>query len=118
MSPLQHGLRAARHTLVCVAAMVPLLAAADSQLGAARDSVRAAARVDFKIVIPPALYLASSGINRVTIVSNSRNVTLSAGAHGSVVLSAPAGKVIAQDSRCRADSTPANPPVVCTASMP
>lgn len=102
------------------ALLVPLMTTADSKLqtGAQNAALNASAQVNFKVVIPPALYLASTGANRVTVMSNSRNVTLSADAHGSVVLSAPAGKVIAQDSRCRPDSAPGNPPVVCTASMP
>jgi hypothetical protein len=114
---------AAFNGLVAAAAWLPLLAAADSHLQskAPGAAFRAAAHVDFKIVIPEVLYLRSGAAAKVSIMSNSRNVTLSASAPGSlvqpgsnVILRASAGKVIAQDADC----TLPNRPVLCTASMP
>jgi hypothetical protein len=113
------------------ALLVPLMTTADSKLqtGAQNTALSASAQVNFKIIIPPALYFASVGPNRVSIMSNSRSVSLSAGGesalakgspvtHGSVVLSASAGKVIAQDSRCQPESASLPHPTLCTASMP
>jgi hypothetical protein len=110
--------------LLGVAALLPLMAAADSRLqGAAPGAaLSAGAHVDFKIVIPEVLYLRSGGAEKVSIMSNARNVTLSATAPESeahpgshVILRAAAGKVIAQDADC---TLPKSRPVVCTASMP
>jgi hypothetical protein len=112
------------------ALLVPLMTAADSRLqtGAPTTALSASVQVNFKIVIPQVLYLGNAGLDTVSIMTNSRNVTLSADvrasdssphAHGNVVLSAATGKVIAQDSRCKPDSpgTGAHQ-VICTASMP
>jgi hypothetical protein len=125
--------------------LLPLFAAADSELGAAHVSLRAAARVNFKVVIPPVLSLdmpggAQSGrdARSVAIFSNNHNVTLAATlrssgeARATVLLSSGARKILAQKVVCMPDSSRAAalPPiarrsgdstvagVVCTASMP
>ncbi|HEY1312234.1 MAG TPA: hypothetical protein VGE92_00060 [Steroidobacteraceae bacterium] len=110
--------------LLSVAALLPLMAAADSHLQSTAPgaALSAQAHVDFKIVIPEVLYLRSGAADKVSIMSNSRNVTLSATAPESaahlgshVILRASAGKVIAQDADC---TLPKSRPVICTASMP
>jgi len=129
--------RASTTLLSTAACLLPLLAAADSHLGTqgANGTTRAAAHVDFKIVIPQVLSMQSAGTGRVSIMSNSRNVSLSAGVRtadanvlgrGNVILSASAGRVIAQDAECaaiargnaRGNARAASSPVICTASMP
>jgi hypothetical protein len=143
--PFQHGLRAARVTLASSAAMLPFLAAADSQLDVGRTSLRATAHVNFKVVIPTVLSLdmpndAASGRDApgISIFSNNHNVTLSATmrsseeSRGTVVLSSAARKVIAQKIPCTPGSgSPAALPttarrgnalgadgLVCTICMP
>jgi hypothetical protein len=115
---------AACNGLLGLAALLPLMARADSHLQSTAPgaALSATAHLDFKIVIPEVLYLRSNSAQKVSIMSNSRNVTLSAaapdnGAHPAshVVLRATAGKVIAQDADC---ALPNSHPVVCTASMP
>lgn len=150
-----HELYAARLTPlvaagVTAALLLPLMVAADSriQTGGARTALSATAHVNFKIVIPTVLYLnVGSGSDRtadtdtVAIMSNGRHVTLNAAlrahdstvpARGSVILSAAARGVIAQDARCTPLPTPAataqantrdpvlagTHQVICTASMP
>jgi hypothetical protein len=113
--------------------LLPLMAAADSHLGtpAANGTSSASAHVDFKIVIPQVLSVQAAGAGLVAIMSNSRNVSLSAGTrsgdadvhnHANVILSAVAGHVIAQDAKCaaiaRGGARGASQPVICTASMP
>jgi hypothetical protein len=115
------------------ACLLPLLAAADSHIDsqAPNGTTRATAHVDFKIVIPQVLFLQAAGAERVAIMSNSRNVSLSAGVRGAdaevrprgnVILSAAAGKVIAQDAECarfvRGTASANSSAVICTASMP
>jgi hypothetical protein len=120
------------------ALLLPPTAAPDShlqaQLGSAASS--AAAHVNFKIVIPPVLYLHVASPNegaadpRVAIMSNNHNVTLTATNRtpantvaGTFILSAAARKIIAQEAVC----TPSAGThrglghgygLVCTASIP
>jgi hypothetical protein len=120
------------------ALLLPPTAAPDSHLQAQAGSAAssAAARVDFKIIVPPVLYLHVASANesaadpRVAIMSNNRNVTLTAtfrtpantGA-GTFILSAAARKIITQEAVCT-PSTSAyrgmshGTGVVCTASIP
>jgi hypothetical protein len=143
----QHGLRAARITLASsVAMLLPFLAAADSQLqlGMATTSLRATARVKFKIVIPAVLSLdaprdAATVPQTVAVFSNNRSVALAAtfgsseDARKTVLINSAARKVIAQQVACAPGSDPAAAPapigrrpvasnvgggVVCTACMP
>ncbi len=129
------------------ALLLPFMAVPEShvQTGTVNTAASATAHVNFKIIIPPVLYLSVAGGNNgiegadtVAVMSNSRNVTLSATLHpsgdarGSVILSAPGRKLIAQDSQCAlGNSHPAaasSPDrgglaadagrLVCTASMP
>jgi hypothetical protein len=126
----------------CAAMVLPFLAAADSHIQTAASSaaLRATAHVEFKIIIPKVLYLQVGDSGPVAIMSNGRNVSLTATvrapaanpAHGNVILSAAARKVIAQDAECTpGDLHPAAAAVgvhsgvaidasrvVCTASMP
>ena len=100
------------------ALLLPLMVAAEShiQTQAASAASAATARVNFKIIIPTVLYLRAgggrdriAGAETVAVMSNSRNVTLSATVRtldsdhprGSVILGASARKVIAQDAPCR-----------------
>jgi hypothetical protein len=117
------------------ALLLPSVVTAEShiQTKAASTALAAPARVNFKIVIPTTLSMhvgnASdrvAGAQTVAIMSNSRNVTLSATvrtpdadalAHGNVILSAAARKVIAQDAPCAPGDARARR-VVCTVSMP
>lgn len=122
------------------ALLLPLTAATDShiQTGAPSAAVDATAHVNFKIIVPQVLYVRTAGAETMAILSNSRNVTLTAtvrnsavtanqptsadAVRGNVILSAAARKVIAQDAACRPGGP--HPPlavagqVVCTASMP
>jgi hypothetical protein len=125
------------------ALLVPMLAVPESRIQSegAGTGLQATAHLNFKIVIPKVLYLHVAGVNdrdaqTVAIMSNSRNVwltatlrtpqaqTTGAAAHGSVLLSAAARKVIAQDTACTLSEPRAGraPPgaaeLVCTASMP
>ncbi len=125
------------------ALLVPMLAVPESriQTAAAGAAAQATAHVNFKIVIPKVLYLHVAGVGdreaqTVAIMSNSRNVWLTAtlrtpqtqgtdaAAHGNVILTAAARKVIAQDTACtlsgpRAGRAAAGAAqLVCTASMP
>jgi hypothetical protein len=132
------------------ALLLPLVVAADSHIRTESASAAAVAttHLDFKIVVPTVLSLhvggandRTSGAETVAIMSNGRNVTMSATvrtpephvhARGSVILNASARKVIAQDAMCAvgdvpvtsaAPSTggPANADIrraVCTVSMP
>ena len=108
----------------------PFLASADSsvQSGAKGARLTATAHVNIKIVIPPALSLAvrggdrpGAGIPSVSVLSNMHNASLgstqgaSSDTRGRVILSAAAGRIIAQDAACRSTDTL---PVVCTASSP
>ncbi len=136
------------------ALLLPISTGAEShlQMGAPGTALKATAHLDFKIIIPPVLYLDVSdhgarvpGAQPVTVMSNSRNVTLAATAssadtaRGNNILSAAARKVIAQDAFCTLGPThvtqaaphaaaqasagtrtraAATQPVICTASMP
>jgi hypothetical protein len=97
------------------ALLLPISTGAEShlQMGAPGAALKATAHVDFKIVIPPVLSLDVNersvrvpGAQPVTVMSNSRNVTLAATAarsdtaRGNIILSAAARKVIAQDAFC------------------
>jgi hypothetical protein len=131
------------------ALLVPMMAVPESRIQeGAGTGLQATAHLNFKIVIPKVLYLHVAGANdrgaqTVAIMSNSRNVWLtaslrtpevqdsdgairssanSAAAH--VILSAAAHKVIAQDTACALSEPRAGRPsagatqLVCTASMP
>jgi hypothetical protein len=132
------------------ALLLPLAAVPESRVvtGAANTALQATAHVNFKIVIPKVLYLhvgandVNGAADTVAIMSNSRNVWLTAtvraadepardGAHsaatantgrGSVILSAAARKVIAQETACTVGNphpaTAAVTQVICTVSMP
>ncbi len=110
--------------------LLPFLASADSsvQTGATGARLTATAHVNIKIVIPQALYLAVGGGARpiggarmVSVMSNTHNATVgstqgsSSESRGKVILSAAAGKIIAQEAACREAGTLR---VVCTASSP
>ncbi|MGC1520062.1 MAG: hypothetical protein WA803_00870, partial [Steroidobacteraceae bacterium] len=104
-------------------------------------ALQATAHLNFKIVIPKVLYLHVEGVDdrdlqTVAIMSNSRNVWLTAtlrtpqahnadaAAHGNILLSAAARKIIAQDTTCTLSEARAGrasagaTQLVCTASMP
>ena len=124
--------RAARTALAGGAALLlPFLAAADSGLatGPANATLRAAAHLDFKIVIPRVLSLDVPGelhqvlgAQTVGVYSNSRSVAVgstvgaSDTARDGLVLRASARKVIAQNVACGPIAQAAS--LVCTASMP
>jgi hypothetical protein len=127
------------------ALLVPLLAAADSQLqGGTRRPLSASAHVSFRIVIPQVLSLDVAESTRaarqtVAVMSNNHNVALaatvgsSASTHGHLILNSAARKIIAQDAPCTL-GVPENAPgfsgadagagdldsnwVICTVSMP
>jgi hypothetical protein len=107
------------------ALLLPLMAVAESHLQAGTGAALVAtAHLNFKIVIPQVLYLQVGDSGPVAIMSNGRNVALTATvrapstnpAHGNVILSAAARKVIAQQAVCAASSSAS--PVLCTASLP
>jgi len=121
--------------------LLPLTAATESQIrtGMPSTSLSATAQLNFKIVIPKVLYLRVGREGErledpqtVTIMSNSRNVTLNASvdsphagaARGMVILSSGARKAIAQETVCtvgeqRGATAAANGGrLLCTASMP
>jgi hypothetical protein len=121
------------------ALLLPIAAVPESRVESEGPgtAVQAAAHVNFKIVIPRVLYLhigVGDGTNpeRVAIMSNSRNVWLTAtvrtrddhshAARGNVVLSAAGRNIIAQNTPCGAvDPLPAvvaASRVICTVSMP
>ncbi len=132
------------------ALLVPMMAVPESRIQAEGSGagLQATAHLNFKIVIPKVLYLHVEGANdrdaqTVAVMSNSRNVWLtatlrtpqgadaaagsaanSATAHGNVMLSAAARKVIAQDTACTLSepragrAIPGATQLVCTASMP
>ena len=125
--------------LTATSLLLPLWAPAESQLqvGPQSGKVSAAAHVDFRIVIPQVLSLGlmggdarATGAQRVTIFSNSRNVTLAASggsaptARNRVILRATAGKSIARAAVCQLPPDLAggalSPPqaMICTVSMP
>jgi hypothetical protein len=111
---------AIRGLITAVVLLLPLMAAAEShtESAAATAALAAAAHLNFKIVIPPVLYLhvASqveliAGEQTAAVMSTGRDVTLNA-----TVLTA-ARRSIAQNVPCgRGDAHPG--PLVCTASMP
>ena len=134
------------------ALLLPMAAVPESRVetGAANSALQATAHVNFRIIIPKVLYLHVGGTSdpdgtadTVAIMSNSRNVWLTAtlrgsdgGAHGgptrsaanapagrgNVILSAAGKKVIAQDTVCRAGEPHPTAmglsQVICTVSMP
>ena len=132
------------------ALLVPMMAVPESriQTEGAGTGLQATAHLNFKIVIPKVLYLHVASANdreaqTVAIMSNSRNVWLtatlrtpqdagaaarsaanSATAHGDIMLSAAARKIIAQDTACTLNEPRAGrastgaTQLVCTASMP
>jgi len=119
-----------RAALAGSALVLPLLAAADSQTasGAGRAALRAAAHVDFKIVIPRMLSLDLAALERpgaprdaVAVYSTGHDVLLGAGAapayRAGLILSSAARKGIAEVARCAAVPG-AHAPLVCTASTP
>jgi hypothetical protein len=120
------------------ALLLPPTAAPDShlqaQVGSAASS--ATAHVNFKIIIPPVLYLhvaspnEGTGDPRVAIMSNNHNVALTATIRtpanpvaGTFILSSAARKIIAQETVCTPSASahrgmdPGNG-LVCTASIP
>jgi hypothetical protein len=131
-----------------VGLVLPLTAATESQIrtGAPSAPLSATAQLNFKITIPKVLYLQVGregdrieGPAAVAIMSNSHNVALNASlrtaladssARGNVILSAGAGKTIAQEALCSLDERRAVPVaapsesavtagrLLCTASMP
>jgi len=126
----KHAIHAARLGLLlagsaAAASLLSSKAAADShvQTAAATAHVSAPAHVDFKIIIPQVLSLRVAGVPTVAVMSNSRNVTLSATGRsaggGHVILSAAGRRIIAQDAPCAAAVRDAlNAPLLCTVSMP
>jgi hypothetical protein len=121
--------------------LLPWAAVPESRVetAAANTPSQAIAHVNFKIVIPQVLYLhvgGSGAADSVAIMSNSRNVWLTAtvrpsdnrsvaraaGAanpgRGNVILSAAGGKIIAQNTPCTAGEARAVSHVICTVSMP
>jgi hypothetical protein len=116
--------------------LLPLAVGAESQVqtGTPSGKVFAAARVDFRIVIPTVLSLGvaggegqEAGMQTVAIFSNSRNVALTASsgskpAVANVILRAAARKVIAREAACRlpaeASRSPGSQTMICTVSMP
>ena len=125
--------------MTAMSLLLPLWAAAESQLegGGSNAKVSARAHVDFRIVIPKVLSLGLAGSDtegrgaqRVSIFSNGRNVTLAAStgstraARNNVILRAAAGKVIAREAACQlpTDASSAILPkpngMICTVSMP
>jgi hypothetical protein len=118
------------------ALLLPLSAAPESHIqaqttnAAANGAVNAAAHVNFKIVIPQVLYLHVADADTVAVMSNSRNVALSATAGspagrvaGNFILSAAARRTIARDVACAAPTgaggmAVATGRIICTASMP
>jgi hypothetical protein len=134
--------RAINGLMSSAALLVPMMAVPESriQTEGAGTGLQATAHLNFKIVIPKVLYLHVASPNvrdaqTVAVMSNSRNVWLTAtlrtpgaqgsdAAHGNVMLSAAARKVIAQDTACTSSEPRAGRPstgatqLVCTASMP
>ena len=124
------------------ALLLPWAAVPESRVesAAANAALQASAHVNFKIVIPQVLYLHVGGAaaDTVAVMSNSRNVWLTAtvrpgeergarasaaanAGRGNVILSAAGGKVIAQNTLCTTGETrPARgmSHVICTVSMP
>jgi hypothetical protein len=124
------------------ALLLPFAAAADSQLQTgSRGPLNASAHVRFRVIIPTMLSLdtatsaRATGTQTVAIMSNSRNVALTAtigtsgDAKGRLILSAAARKIIAQDAPCTlgppqivaglaATGDAATQRVICTVSMP
>ena len=109
--------------------LLPFLASADSsvQTGGKGARLTATAHVNIQVVIPLALSLAvpsdtgaAAGVRTVSIESNTQNATVGStqGAlgesRGRVILSAAAGRSIAQEAVCSATGVG----VVCTASSP
>jgi hypothetical protein len=123
------------------ALLLPMTAATEShiQTGVPNAALGTTARLNFRIIIPPVLSVRTTGAETVGILSNSRNVTLSATVRSpattakqptsadvvrsNVILSAVARKVIAEDVACTvaglhsATALDAGQ-LVCTASMP
>ena len=127
--------------LSSAALLLPVAAVPESRVQSegASAPVQATAHVNFRIVIPKVLYLhVGAGNDRdpdpetVAVMSNNRNVWLTAtvrtrdehsrAARGSVILSAAARNIIAQDTVCTAvDLRPAAvraSHLICTVSMP
>jgi hypothetical protein len=142
----QSGLRARASFASCAAVLLPLLAAADSQLlrRAGSGATSAAARVTFKIVIPTVLSLEmpgdaerARGEHNAAVFSNGHSVALAAALRsseeprGTLLLNSAARKALAQNAACapepRRSAAPANArlgleplstALVCTACMP
>lgn len=151
-----HGRRAIRGALAASALLIPWHVTAESSLqtGARTATTGASAHLDFRIVIPPVLALSvepagatAGSAARVTILSNTRHVLLSASApepavgeavaasrtaRGTVFLGPRRGSVITAESACRRDAPRVVAqrghrdtapvvdllPVVCTVTMP
>jgi hypothetical protein len=142
----QSDLRARASLASCAAVLLPLFAAADSQLQlrAGGGAVSTAAHVTFKIVIPTVLSLdmpsgAESARGELTaaVFSNGHSVALAAAVRsseeprGTILLNSAARKALVQNAACtpgsrRAaasanaplDVDPLAPALVCTACMP
>ncbi len=129
-----HGKPWSRHALPLLAGIVaatallvpwPLSAESSLQTGARTASVGASAHLDFRIIIPPVLALSvepsgalPGAAPRVSILSNTRHVLLTASApesagerpeslpraRGTMFLGARRGSVIAAESACRRDA--------------
>jgi len=123
------------------ALLLPPAAAPDSHLQAQTGSAASSAssHVNFKIIVPPVLYLHVASANEraadprtVAIVSNNHNVTLTAtlrtpddnaAVAGTFILSAAARKIIAQEAVCTPSASAhrgmgRGDGLVCTASIP
>jgi hypothetical protein len=110
------------------ALLLPPTAAPDSHLQAQAGSAAssATAHVNFKIIVPPVLYMHVASANEraadprtVAVMSNNRNVTLTATTptntvSATYILSAAARKIIAQETVCTGHGNG----LVCTASIP
>jgi hypothetical protein len=143
---VQSGLRARATLASCAAVLLPLFAAADSQLQVRSGSgaSSATAHVTFKIVIPTVLSLdmpsdaeRERGELSAAVFSNGHNVVLAAAMRsseeprGTLLLNSAARKALAQNAACTPGSSRSTAPVnarlgaesfsaglVCTACMP
>jgi hypothetical protein len=118
--------RSLRLIVGAAALCVPLLTAADSMLETRSDAatLRAQARVDFKIIIPSVLSLdLTHDARRAELFSTNRSVSLgvsdraSAASRGATLIIA-GRRIIAQTTTCVPSTAAASALLVCTASMP
>jgi hypothetical protein len=145
---VQFGPHARASLASCAAVLLPLFAAADSQLElrSSSSASSAAAHVTFRIVIPPVLSLempgdavSAHGELTATVFSNGHTVALAAATRpseaprGTLLLNSAARKALAQNAACTPGSTRSAGPgpgrarlggeplaaaLVCTACMP